>query len=137
MTRKSLITRSCSPISTMPAKGKPFGASWRQICRPLSSKKWSETTYNPRLTNRAVSSGVEHCIHTAGVASSKLAPPTTIALNKKAKSFNLAFLLGVGCVEVSEHLTGEIGQPGALAARQRDVSAMRPAFETVHREGHP
>ena len=27
---------------------------------------------------REISSGVEHCIHTAGVASSKLAPPTRI-----------------------------------------------------------
>jgi hypothetical protein len=27
---------------------------------------------------RAISSGVEHCIHTAGVASSKLASPTKI-----------------------------------------------------------
>ena len=38
---------------------------------------------------RAISSGVEHCIHTAGVASSKLASPTKNSPYKKAPHVNV------------------------------------------------
>ncbi len=37
---------------------------------------------------RAVSSGVEHCIHTAGVASSKLALPTNLLVIDQGLTLN-------------------------------------------------
>ena len=61
----------------------------------MAEKRSGESTperlvYSQVFLNRfrAVSSGVEHCIHTAGVASSKLALPTNLLVMKKAPSGN-------------------------------------------------
>ena len=73
--------------------------------------------YNQRLCAtrfRAVSSGVEHCIHTAGVTSSKLVLPTKFKLEngdksrtyEKSKSFFYVFTLhrpftSAACVRIA------------------------------------
>ena len=78
------------------------------------------------------------CIHTAGVASSKLASPTntrTVHLKyKKAKSIDLAFLLSR--LIFLQNFTREVCQSRTFSTSQCDVPAMRPALETIYGVGH-
>ena len=60
----------CWATSTRPAAARRCGAVWHN--RALSGAPEA----NPNGKIRAVSSAVEHCLHTAGVAGSNPAPPT-------------------------------------------------------------
>src|SRR5205085_8716640 len=86
-----------------------------------------------RVVRRAVSSGVEHSIHTAGVASSKLAPPTRIIGfdpdNKGQRSAGLFVFWPAysSCEQAGSTATPAV--PGAYGRlRRRDpASSSRPA----------
>jgi hypothetical protein len=76
----------------------------RRACgrrEPTASDRHNESLYNSRL--RAISSAVEHCIHTAGVTCSIHVSPTIYRINQRLKAdqsfqsfFVGAYRLGFG-----------------------------------------
>ena len=69
--RSRRARRACWPTSTRPAAaGRSGGPLWHNRGFPAP---WRA---DPSRAGRAVSSAVEHCLHTAGVAGSNPAPPT-------------------------------------------------------------
>ena len=73
-------TRRCSPRSTRRAADAPSGARCAAVLANPAAVRHGTMNASPqaarRIPHRAVSSGVEHVLHTDGVAGSKPAPPT-------------------------------------------------------------
>ena len=85
--------------------------------------------------SRAVSSGVEHSIHTAGVASSKLAPPTRIQTKRPA--IQLAFLrFAVSLSTGGEMPTGAAASGEIMEHRPARGCALRLRTAVVAIPGH-
>ena len=76
-TTTSRCTRRCSPRSTRRAADTPSGARRCGCRRPVPWHNDAPSAAAVQGRARAVSSAVEHCLHTAGVAGSNPAPPTS------------------------------------------------------------
>ena len=57
--------------------------------------------------------------------------PPEFLTNKKASLFRLAFSFPVAGRKL-QNFARKVGQARPLSPRQRDVSAVRPAFEAIH-----
>ena len=86
------------------------------IIRPLDSSR-TPISRNSRASDWAVSSVVEHCLHTAGVTSSKLVPPTkNTKLNQWDTTILLIFenlkVVQISCISVDQYaVTSVIALP--------------------------
>jgi hypothetical protein len=91
-----------------------------------------------RLVVREVSSGVEHCIHTAGVASSKLALPTRIAerqfASRAAEDRRLPDCLAHAAIAETCVRCGRSGMPGHLVHCIQQIHCARQ-FDQAEHEG--